>query len=240
VEVSLSEEETRALLEEIPAVHRTQVTDLLLTALAQAVTAWTGGSSARLELEGSARTASVLGADLSRTVGACGFFYPVQLSLEGTASPAGALRAVKEQLRQVPEHGLGYSLLASGAGPDGAAERLRALPRAPILITYRPQLAAADDAPFRLAGEPLAPTGEERRPQSLVVTAGVAAGRVSVSFESREGLHRRATIEGLAARFAAALRELIAECRSGAAALTPSDFPDAELDQGDLDRLFGS
>lgn len=239
VEVSLDEEETRALLEEIPAVHRTQVTDLLLTALVEAVTAWTGGSAARLELEGSARAASLLDADLSRTVGACGFSYPVQLSLAGASSPAAALRAVKEQLREVPEHGLGYGLLAGGAGPEGAAERLRALPGAPILVTYRPQLATADDGPFQLAGEPLAAASTERPPRPLMVTAGVEAGHVRVSFEYRPDLHRRSTVEGLAARFAGALRELIAACRSGAAALTPSDFPEAGLDQGDLDRLFG-
>jgi hypothetical protein len=43
----------------------------------------------------------------------------------------------------------------------------------------------------------------------------------------------------MAAGFLAELRGLIAVCRSDAVAVyTPSDFPDAELSQEELDRLF--
>jgi hypothetical protein len=43
----------------------------------------------------------------------------------------------------------------------------------------------------------------------------------------------------MAADFLAVLRSLIAVCRSAAVAVyTPSDFPDAELSQEELDKLF--
>lgn len=236
VQVLLDEEATRAVLQEIPAVHRIQVTDLIITALARTLAQWTGVPSVRLDLEGSARTDAVLGADLSRTVGACGFVYPVQLSLAGADTPGAALRAVKEQLRSVPGHGIGYSLLAGGAGPAGAREKVLALPPAPVLVAYQPRLDREGEV--RLAGGAAVEPATDGRAHRLTVVAGVARGQVQISWESGEALDH-ATTERLAASFEAALRELIAECRSGSLTLTPSDFPDADLDQGDLAKLFG-
>src|SRR6185436_1718160 len=230
VTVFLDEDETRAVLQEIPAAHRIQITDLLITALTQTLAQSTGSLSVRLDLEGSARADALLGADLSRTVWACGFVFPVHLSLAGAGTPAAALRAVKEQLRSVPDHGIGYALLASGLGPAGAREKLLALPPAQVLVTYQPRLPA--DGGLRLA-EPAA----AGRAHPLTVVAGVSGGRVQVSW--RSGEEHRATLERLAAAFAAALRALIAECGAGGLTLTPSDFPDAELDQSDLAKLFG-
>jgi non-ribosomal peptide synthase protein (TIGR01720 family) len=244
VTVTLDEAETRALLQDIPAAQRTQVTELLIAALAQAVASWTGTATVRFDLEGSARTESVLGADLSRTVGACSFLYPVQVSLEAVDSPGAALRAVKEQLRGVPDRGIGYSLLAGGAGPAGAAERLAALPPSSLLITYQPHLdggGAGEASPFRVAGAELAGTATGPRSHPLVVAAGVSDGRVQMAWDYSEDLHHRATVEELAARSAAALRALIDDCLAGGGAgITPSDFPDAELSQGELGRLFGA
>jgi non-ribosomal peptide synthase protein (TIGR01720 family) len=51
-------------------------------------------------------------------------------------------------------------------------------------------------------------------------------------------LHRRATVEELASDFVEALRSLIAHCQSPeAGGYTPSDFPDVELSQADIEAL---
>jgi non-ribosomal peptide synthase protein (TIGR01720 family) len=66
----------------------------------------------------------------------------------------------------------------------------------------------------------------------------VLGGRLQARFTYSENLHRRATIEGVAEAFLAALRELVEHCRSAdARGLTPSDFQDVSLSQGDLDML---
>src|SRR5207302_7690090 len=52
---SLTEEETKALLTEAPAAYKTQINDLLLTALAQASYDWTGQRSLLVDLEGHGR-----------------------------------------------------------------------------------------------------------------------------------------------------------------------------------------
>src|SRR6185312_15262253 len=93
VAVSLTVEETSALLYEVPLVYRTQVNDLLLTALAQVLTAWTGQSSVQVDLEGHGREEILEGVDLSRTVGWFTSIYPVCLEVAALAQPGQALKA---------------------------------------------------------------------------------------------------------------------------------------------------
>jgi non-ribosomal peptide synthase protein (TIGR01720 family) len=53
------------------------------------------------------------------------------------------------------------------------------------------------------------------------------------------GIHRRETIESVAAQFVESLRSLIAHCLgSEAGGFTPSDFPSARVSQRDLDKLL--
>lgn len=53
--LTLDAEATRRLLQEAPAAYRTQVIDLLLTALARVVCNWSGHESLLLQLEGHGR-----------------------------------------------------------------------------------------------------------------------------------------------------------------------------------------
>ncbi|MFP2934986.1 condensation domain-containing protein, partial [Pyxidicoccus sp. 3LG] len=76
VEVSLDAEETRLLLQETPAAWRAHINDVLLTALADSLTQWTGQPKLRVELEGHGRDALSDDVDLSRTVGWLTTLYP--------------------------------------------------------------------------------------------------------------------------------------------------------------------
>ncbi|MEO0489099.1 MAG: amino acid adenylation domain-containing protein, partial [Cyanobacteria bacterium J06659_2] len=69
VRVVLSKAETLALLQEVPAAYRTQINDVLLTALVQATGQWTGERALFLDLEGHGREDLFEDVDLSRTVG---------------------------------------------------------------------------------------------------------------------------------------------------------------------------
>ncbi|WP_159393263.1 non-ribosomal peptide synthetase, partial [Streptomyces rimosus] len=119
---SLSARWAEPLLTTVPAAFRAGVNDVLLTALALAVVRWRGaGSGLVLDLEGHGREEQVVaGADLSRTVGWFTSLFPVRLDLEGVdvedafrggAAAGVALKRVKEQLRAIPDHGIGYGLL---------------------------------------------------------------------------------------------------------------------------------
>ncbi|GAA3375588.1 hypothetical protein GCM10020367_43970 [Streptomyces sannanensis] len=125
VTLALPADETEHLLTTVPAAFRAGVNDVLLTALALALREWApdyAENGVLLDVEGHGRYEDVLdaGHDLSRTVGWFTSMYPVRIDAgklfwtEVTAAGpevGGALKQVKEQLRAVPDQGLGYGLL---------------------------------------------------------------------------------------------------------------------------------
>src|SRR5205823_313117 len=124
VRVLLSAEETDALLHEAPAAYRTQINDILLTALLEATAAWSGQRSLLLDLEGHGREALFEDADLSRTVGWFTSLFPVRLVLGKGSGPGESLKSVKEQLRGIPQRGVGYGLLRHLRADAGLAGQL--------------------------------------------------------------------------------------------------------------------
>ncbi|MFC9953032.1 amino acid adenylation domain-containing protein, partial [Streptomyces prasinus] len=119
---------TDALLRRVPAVYRTRIDDVLLSALGRVLADWTGTGRVTVALEGHGREDDTL--DLSRTVGWFTTQYPVTLT---PAGPPGApdwgttLKTVKERLRAVPRHGLSHEALARLASPVPAARAGRDL-----------------------------------------------------------------------------------------------------------------
>ncbi|MFD5495941.1 amino acid adenylation domain-containing protein, partial [Streptomyces sp. NPDC127091] len=124
--LSLAREHTEPLLTSVVSAFHAGVNDVLLTGFALAVAEWqeSRGRSTRgvlVDLEGHGRTGPGDAAcDLSRTVGWFTGIHPVRLEtghqdwerLAATGSGAGrVLKQVKEQLRAVPDNGLGYGLL---------------------------------------------------------------------------------------------------------------------------------
>ncbi|HYH80303.1 MAG TPA: amino acid adenylation domain-containing protein [Longimicrobium sp.] len=242
--IELSPDETRALLQEVPAAYGTRVNEALLSAFARAYAAWSGGLPVVVELEGHGREALDEGVDLSRTVGWFTTQYPVALDAAFGAGPGEVLRAVKERLRAIPRNGIGYGLLRYLAG-GGAAAELARRPAGGIGFNYLGQQAAPE--PHAPAGEALLRTADEpagagrapgnRRTQRLSVEAMTAGGQLRVGFFHGPSLHE-ASVERLAGEYLRALRELVAHCASGAGGFTPSDFPEAGLDQSALDALM--
>jgi non-ribosomal peptide synthase protein (TIGR01720 family) len=242
VMAALSAEQTRALLQEVPPVYHTQINDVLLTALVQSFRRWTGAGSLLLDLEGHGREELFAEVDLSRTVGWFTTLFPVCLEL-GAEPPGEALKAVKEQLRRIPNKGIGYGVLCYGHPDPEVRAVLQALPPPEISFNYLGQLdqTLSESSLFRpareLSGPPHSPLG--RRPHLLEVNGWVTEGRLHLEWSYSQRVHRRATVERLAQGFLEALEALIRHCQSPeAGGYTLSDFPLAQLDQDELDKAF--
>ncbi|MGW6722744.1 amino acid adenylation domain-containing protein, partial [Streptomyces sp. NPDC054995] len=141
-------EVTAPLLTKVPAAFRAGVNDVLLTGFAQAVAGWRSGgasSGVLVDLEGHGREDVVAGVDLSRTVGWFTSMFPVRLDAGGTSDPGRALKAVKEQLRALPDNGIGYGLLRY-VNPDTSQE-LAQLPSPQIGFNYLGRFDAAAGGP---------------------------------------------------------------------------------------------
>ena len=242
VSVSLDAEETRLLLQEVPSAWRAHINDVLLTALAQALSEWTGQSQVLVDLEGHGREELFGDVDLSRTVGWFTSFTPVLLRLPSGGSAGESLRAVRDSLRRLPHHGIGFGLL-EWLGPPDVAQQLQALPVPQVAFNYLGQLdaTAAASRLFSLASEPsgprIAPSGS--RLHVLEVNGSVFQGRLQLSFGYSDHLHHAATIESLAGRFLHHLRALISlRTSEDARRFSPGDFPLAALSQPSLDALL--
>jgi amino acid adenylation domain-containing protein/non-ribosomal peptide synthase protein (TIGR01720 family) len=241
VVVELGEEETRALLHDVPAVYNTRINDALLAALAMALRGWTGGAPA-VDLEGHGREDLFEGVDLSRTAGWFTAIHPLRLELPG-GGPGEALKAVKERLRAVRANGIGHGLLRWTSGNAEAEAALRAVPPPRVSFNYLGRLDGAED-PSRLLAPVEGDVGASRgprndRPHLLAIDAAVSGGRLSATWTYGTRVHERATVERLAAAWTGALRELVEHCRDPEArGYTPSDFVLEGFNQGDLDALM--
>ncbi|WP_218053903.1 non-ribosomal peptide synthetase [Streptomyces rhizosphaericus] len=240
VTVRLGPEETAALLQTLPEVYRTQVNDVLLSALARVLRRWTGRARVPVDVEGHGREELFADLDLSRTVGWFTTRFPVALDL-----PDGGwgevLKSVKEQMRAVPRRGLGYGVrrhLLEGAGlPDG--------PTAGISFNYlgRFEAPGGGDGLFRGLHRELALDADlaSPRPHPLEVVGRVEGDELEFTWFYSARLHREETVARLAGEFRAALCEIARHGSApGAGGRTPSDFPLAALDQAAVDRLAGN
>ncbi|WP_103352219.1 non-ribosomal peptide synthetase [Amycolatopsis sp. CA-128772] len=233
VTTRLDAELTRALLQDVPGVYRTQVNDVLLAALGGALRRWTGTGRVLVDLEGHGREDLFDDVDLSRTVGWFTSMFPVALDVPGT-EVATLLKSVKEQLRAIPARGLSYGVLHHLTGTAPAV---------------RPRLSFNYLGRFEADGELY--RGLERdlelrqhpadvRAHAVDVVARVSGGRLEITWFYSEQLHEEATIRTVADDLVQGLAGIVAHCTEpGAGGRTPSDFPLAGLDQAAVDRLAG-
>ncbi|KAA0984731.1 amino acid adenylation domain-containing protein [Pseudomonas sp. ANT_J12] len=239
VDTRLDAERTRQLLQQAPAVYRTQVNDLLLTALAQVLCAWTASDSALVQLEGHGREDLFDDLDLSRTVGWFTSMFPVRLKPQ--ASVEASIKGIKEQLRAVPNKGIGFGLLRYLGSAESQAA-LRDLVQPKVTFNYLGQFDNNFDeaALWVPATENKGAGQDEQAPMSnwLTIDGRVYQGQLSLTWTYSGDVFEESTINALARAYEVALGELIDHCLNHpSGGLTPSDVPLAGLSQAHLDSL---
>ncbi|MEV7130823.1 amino acid adenylation domain-containing protein [Streptomyces sp. NPDC093260] len=250
---TLPAEATARLLGTVPALFNAGVEEVLLTALGSAVARWRrergrgAGSAVLVGLEGHGREEIVPGVDLSRTVGWFTSLYPVAVDPGPEDGDAGAsLKRVKEQLRAVPDKGIGYGLLRHlnpATGPE-----LAALPEPQIGFNYLGRMGAADAADTAAAEtvrvRDLTGAGDAGMPLAYTLELNAAAVdhpggvRLTASWTWSGPLLAEEEVRAVARLWFEALQDLadLAD-RPGAGGLTPSDLPLVSVAQPEIDRL---
>ncbi|MEU9096723.1 non-ribosomal peptide synthase/polyketide synthase [Streptomyces sp. NPDC048361] len=241
VTVTLDAETTEALLRRVPETYRTQVNDVLLSALGHTLAQWCGRDTVLIGVEGHGREDLFADIDLSRTVGWFTAEFPLALRVDPGAGWHDTLRSVKEQLRAVPVHGLSHGALRHLL-PDSP---LAGAPAPQVGFNYHGQWDAGTGGSDGLLRTALTPTGRDTdpdapRPYVLDITGIVQEGRLELGWNYPAAVHDEATVRALAEQTVAALRAIVAHCASPeAGGRSPSDFPLAGLSQNALDRLVG-
>ncbi len=239
LEIRLDAERTRQLLQDAPAAYRTQVNDLLLTALARVISRWSGQPAALIQLEGHGREDLFDNVDLSRTVGWFTSLFPLRLQADGDLS--SAIKSVKEQLRAVPDKGIGYGLLRH-LGTPAARDGLANLATPRITFNYLGQF----DRQFNESALFVPATqgsGQAQDPEAplanwLTVEGQVYGGELALQWGFSREMFEASTIKRLADDYVGELQALIAHCIDPQhGGLTPADVSLAQLTQAQLDDL---
>jgi amino acid adenylation domain-containing protein/non-ribosomal peptide synthase protein (TIGR01720 family) len=237
LELRLDPVETDRLLKRAPAAFRTQVNDLLLTALGRALCGWSGHARVLVDVEGHGREDEGTGLDVSRTVGWFTSIHP--LALDPMGEPGAALKRVKEAIRHTPQRGLGYGLLR-WMGSREQRRTLEALPKAQIVFNYLGQVdrgfgKSAWQLATENAGSPMHEAAEQSH--EFAVNGSVVAGELVLLVSFSRHRHHAASVQALVDRFKSEIQSLVAHCCQGATGLTPSDVPLARVSQARLDAL---
>ncbi|RXV65673.1 amino acid adenylation domain-containing protein [Burkholderia stabilis] len=217
--VELGEAATTALLGAAPRAYDAQINDVLLAALARAVSDWSGCADVLLDLEAHGREELFEDLDISRTVGWFTSVFPVALTVDpGPHDPARLVASVKTQLRAVPNAGISHGLLQDRL--DGPA------PQPQLLFNYLGQT----DQLFAAAGDwkpATEPSGDgrhanQRREHLLDINAYVSGDRLHVAWEFSRACHDAATIRRVAQAYLAALESLVSAPADPSASTRPA------------------
>ncbi|MBD2281009.1 non-ribosomal peptide synthetase, partial [Aphanizomenon flos-aquae] len=242
VSIKLNVEETETLLLSVNEAYNTQINDILLSALALVLTEWTENATVLINLEGHGREELFSDVDLSQTVGWFTSEFPVLLQIPKLDQIGKIIKSIKEQLRAIPNRGIGYGILRYLCADPDVNEKIKTIPASEINFNYLGQL----DQVQSQTGWKFAPesTGanhslKQTLDHLLDIYALVVAGELKIEWTYSSQVHTHATVEKLAQSYLQFIRAIIEHCQlEENTGYTPSDFPDAKLNQLELDQLL--
>jgi len=244
VEVSftLNVEETERLLTKVNRVFRTEINDILLTALAMGINKTFGQDRAAIALEGHGREEILEEIDISRTVGWFTSVYPVLMDIAYAHDLARQIKEIKETLRQIPNKGIGHGILKYLTRPENKKEiQFKLEPQ--ISFNYLGQFDADvnQKSSFEVAK---GSTGNAQNPDDkreyLLDAAGmIANNRLTMTISFNKTHFKPGTISALVTNLETQLKHIIEFCCSREKSeLTPADFTYKALSIEKLDRLI--
>nr|AEG64696.1 LpmB [Streptomyces viridochromogenes] len=250
---------TEAVLTRVPAAFNAEVNDVLLTAFTLAWTRWRGdGAGLLLDLEGHGREEHLVpGTELSRTVGWFTNLYPVRLdtgpadlteALTGGPAAGTVLKRIKEQLRSVPDKGMGYGLVRH-LNPDTAGG-FAGLAEPQVAFNYLGRFSTAGgdgstaDSWTPLSGIDAVAGDPDQLPlaHALELNArthdGPDGSRLSATWSWAAGILDETEVRALAELWFQALEALVTHAENpDAGGLTPSDVSLSSITQDEIEEF---
>ena len=218
---------TEQLLQQAPLAYRCDVDTLLLTTLARVLHRWTGQDSCLIELQLHTRPEAFNGLNMTRTVVGATPGVPVRLSTTNILDQS--IKQTKEQLRAIPDAGLGFGItrylgngtLAHVARPLIRFNALPAVNSYPLFSAHR-----------------LSPMAANLPEKGLNIVSQLEEGQLALSWSFDTQWFNSTSVERLAQEYFNELQAMIVHCtRPDSAGLSPSDFPLCSLTQAQLDNL---
>ncbi len=243
VEEKLERTLTKQLLKEIPPRFNAQFTDVLLTNLLRVFGRWTGRHKLWLELEGHGRENLFDHVDLSRTVGWFTTLYPVHLDISGLADPLQALQSVKQQMRRIPQNGIGFGLLKYFAENPEIKNKLAGIPHADIIFNYLGQFETnhSTSGAFRPITDVRMIEHSPRALRSNLwdISVSVVDGVLKMRIAFSGNFFKEETVGQFLKNYIDELKHFAAYCSNiKENVYTAADFSEAGLEDAELDDLL--
>ncbi|MBN2536024.1 MAG: amino acid adenylation domain-containing protein [Spirochaetales bacterium] len=231
----LTRDETSQLTGEAHKAYGTGQKDVLITALALALHAFTGKRNVVIELESHGREEISGPVTISRTVGWFTSMYPVALYIKKD-DLSGQIKSIKEQLRKIPDNGIGYGILKY------ITKELDDTGNQYIRFNYLGDFSGIfPGGLFELSDEESGADvcGENRVTAPVEINAFIVKNRFRVLFWWGGNHYTESEMNNIADMFIEKLREIINHCMGkDNREYTPSDFDLVNLTEDDLDTLL--
>jgi len=214
ITLSLTESETQALLQDVPAAYEAQINDVLITGLVRTMARYTGQRTLLLEMEGHGREDILENVDLSRTIGWFTTTFPVLIDIDGVEEISEEFSRVSEQLREIPSHGIGYGLLRELSEDSEVKKLFSSFPEAELNFNYLgqfDQMPETEWVPFRIARESAGPEQSPRgiKPNILNVVGIVSGGMMHWRWLYSTEMYKDRTVKRFAEDYLKELRTII-------------------------------
>ncbi|MCB9251759.1 MAG: amino acid adenylation domain-containing protein [Flavobacteriales bacterium] len=239
-DLSISKELTSHILYDIAKVYNTEINDVLLCALALTLAEWSGLEDIVIGLEGHGREELHKQVDVSSTIGWFTSLYPVLLNLSNLENPGEKIKSVKEQLRSVPDKGMGYGVLKCIA----KSNQLKGRDPWDIVFNYLGQLDNVTDKSswFSPTDEAagLAVSPENRLMQKMSVNCHVKKGSLKIKWSYDKTCIDGEEILSLLNSYQNNLGYIVEHCLiTPGPNFTPSDFGlEKEIKYKELDKFL--
>lgn len=236
----LSEEDTQRLLQEATKTYRTSAAELLLAAVAKSIASETGESGVVVDMEGHGREERFDDVDVSRTVGWFTSLFPLAIQAPMKQDCESWIIAAKEQSRAVPNHGVGYGILRWLAAEKHRSELPAFKPTMVFNYLGSFDQIMPEDSLVRAADESVGPLYDagNQRPHPWEINAYIRDGRLCIEWTYSTVFDAEQAMENKADQLVAELNLLVEHClQQTEGRATPSDFPMADVDQQELDRV---
>ncbi|MGL4590184.1 MAG: amino acid adenylation domain-containing protein, partial [Mycoplasmatales bacterium] len=231
--LSLDEKLSKSLIFDTNKKYSTEINDILLSALVMAVEKWSKKDSVSIALEGHGREDIGNSLNIDRTIGWFTSIYPVNLKC--TNSIEDTIIEVKENLRRVPNKGIGYNILkflsddTFDASPD-------------ISFNYLGNLTNELNENMIIKSGTI-PTGDSISSKNyhgyaIDIVAQITNDKFNISFTFNEQILSLEVITELTAKFEEAITSVITHCTSSENIIcTPSDLKATFLKMEDYQEL---
>jgi amino acid adenylation domain-containing protein/non-ribosomal peptide synthase protein (TIGR01720 family) len=242
VACQLSTQETQKLLYSTPLAYNNSVEHTILTATLLALSEWNNSESIRIDMEGHGRNGHADQLDLSNTLGWFTAIYPVRFSSIQKNDLVETLKTVKEQMKSIPQGGVGFGILKYLSKDSDVICQLQDENKNPISFNYMGQMRTDQDSEFGIATESAGLGNDPRQKRSHILAFGgiIEKERLKLHCHYSEKLHTQQQVQQLLDNITQKLRELIMHCETNPyAGATPSDFPEyPRIQQHELDQLW--